>query len=74
MVEKPMTDDVTIEARFDDAMMNVYRRALDACGYNASHCFQMLYTHRGPEAPGQRRTRRNVTNNPADLQIINITN
>jgi hypothetical protein len=36
-------------ARFDDAMMSVYRRALRECGYNASRFLQMLYDHRGLE-------------------------
>ena len=38
-----------IEARFDDAMMNVYRRALNECHYNAARFLQMLYAHRGLE-------------------------
>jgi hypothetical protein len=38
-----------LEARFDAAMMNVYRRALKECGYNATRFLQMLYDHRGLE-------------------------
>jgi hypothetical protein len=45
-----MTDDLAaLEVRFDEAMMGVYRRALDECGYNASRFLQMLYAHRGLE-------------------------
>jgi len=45
-MDKALAD---LEARFDDAMMNVYRRALHECGYNASRFLQMLYDHRGLE-------------------------
>jgi len=38
-----------LESRFDDAMMNVYRRALNDCHYNATRFLQMLYDHRGLE-------------------------
>ena len=38
-----------LEARFDDAMMGVYQRALKECHYNASRFLQMLYAHRGLE-------------------------
>src|SRR6266704_1076691 len=38
-----------LETRFDDAMMNVYRRALSECNYNATRFLQMLYYHRGLE-------------------------
>jgi hypothetical protein len=38
-----------LEARFDDAMMNGYRRALNECHYNATRFLQMLYDHRGLE-------------------------
>ena len=34
-------------ARFDEAMMNVYRRALSECGYNASRFLKMLCDHGG---------------------------
>jgi hypothetical protein len=36
-----------LEARFDTAMMTVYRRALKECVYNATRFLQMLYDHRG---------------------------
>ena len=36
-----------LEARFDAAMMNIYRRALSECGYRATRFLQMLYDHRG---------------------------
>jgi len=36
-----------LEAQFDTAMMNVYRRALSECHYNATRFLQMLYDHRG---------------------------
>jgi len=38
-----------LEQVFDDAMMNVYRRALSECHYNAARFLQMLYDHRGLE-------------------------
>jgi hypothetical protein len=38
-----------LEAKFDGAMMNVYRRALSECHYNATRFLQMLYDHRGLE-------------------------
>lgn len=38
-----------IEGRFDAAMMDVYRRALSECDYNATRFLQMLYEHRGLE-------------------------
>ena len=34
---------------FDDAMMDVYQRALLECGYKASRFLQMLHEHRGLE-------------------------
>jgi hypothetical protein len=43
--ERRMADDR--EASFDAAMMDVYRRALQECGYNAARFLQMLYEHRG---------------------------
>jgi hypothetical protein len=39
----------SLESEFDDAMMSVYQRALDECGYNATRFLQMLYDHRGLE-------------------------
>jgi len=39
----------TLEARFDDAMMNVYQRARDECDYKATRFLQMLHDHRGLE-------------------------
>ena len=38
-----------LEARFDEAMMEVYRRALNECGYKATRFLHMLHAHRGPE-------------------------
>jgi len=38
-----------LEARFNEAMMDVYRRALSECGYNATRFLHMLYEHRGLE-------------------------
>ena len=38
-----------LEARFDEAMMNIYQRALSECDYNATRFLQMLYEHRGLE-------------------------
>ena len=38
-----------LEARFDEAMMNIYRRALKECDYKAARFLQMLYEHRGLE-------------------------
>lgn len=43
-MDKPLDN---LEARFDDAMMKAYRRALYECGYNATRFLQMLYEHRG---------------------------
>ena len=40
---------MSLEARFDDAMMKVYQRARDECDYNATRFLQMLYKHRGLE-------------------------
>src|SRR5882762_6370734 len=38
----------TLEAPFDDAMMKeVYQRARNECGYNATRFLQMLYEYRG---------------------------
>ena len=34
---------------FDDAMMDVYLRARNECGYNATRYLQMLHEHRGLE-------------------------
>jgi hypothetical protein len=42
-------DLAALARRFDEAMMNVYRRALAECHYNASWFLQMLYEHRGLE-------------------------
>jgi hypothetical protein len=36
-----------LEARFDSAMMDVYRRALQECHYNATRFLHMLHEHRG---------------------------
>ncbi len=38
-----------LEAQFDAAMMNIYRGALNECGYRATRFLQMLYDHRGLE-------------------------
>jgi hypothetical protein len=38
-----------LEARFDDAMMDVYQRALKECDYKATRFLQMLHEHRGVE-------------------------
>lgn len=38
-----------LEARFDEAMMEIYRRALSECGYKASRFLHMLHEHRGLE-------------------------
>jgi hypothetical protein len=38
-----------LETQFDEAMMDVYRRALSECGYNATRFLHMLYKHRGLE-------------------------
>ncbi|HUO00391.1 MAG TPA: hypothetical protein VMU69_29695 [Bradyrhizobium sp.] len=38
-----------LEGRFDEAMMDVYRRALSEGGYNATRYLHMLYEHRGLE-------------------------
>ena len=38
-----------LEARFDDAMMDVYLRALNECDYKATRFLQMLHEHRGLE-------------------------
>jgi hypothetical protein len=49
-MEEQMSDDLTrLKARFDDAMMAVYRRALDECDYKATRFFQMLHDRRGLE-------------------------
>ena len=45
-MDKALAD---LEARFDAAMMNVYRSALNECDYNATRFLQMLYDHRGLE-------------------------
>jgi hypothetical protein len=42
-------DRLGLEQRFDAAMLNVYRRALKECRYNATRFLQMLYDHRGLE-------------------------
>ncbi len=45
-----MTDDNhELERSFDNAMMDVYRRALTEAHYNASRFFNMLHEHRGLE-------------------------
>ena len=36
-----------VEARFDNAMMDVYRRALAECDYKATRFLHMLHEHRG---------------------------
>lgn len=38
-----------LEARFDEAMMDVYRRALKECDYKATRFLHMLHEHRGLE-------------------------
>jgi hypothetical protein len=38
-----------LEARFDDTMMDVYRRALAECDYKATRFLHMLHEHRGLE-------------------------
>jgi hypothetical protein len=38
-----------LEARFDNAMMDVYRKALSECDYKATRFFHMLSEHRGLE-------------------------
>jgi hypothetical protein len=38
-----------LEARFDEAMMQIYVRAKSETGYNASRYLQMLHDHRGLE-------------------------
>jgi hypothetical protein len=46
-VGDPMVED--LEARFDSAMLDVYRRALQECHYNATRFLHMLHEHRGVE-------------------------
>ena len=36
-----------LETRFDEAMMNIYVRALDEANYNATRYHEMLIRHRG---------------------------
>ncbi len=36
-----------LEARFDEAMMQIYLRAKKEVGYNATRYLQMLHDHRG---------------------------
>lgn len=38
-----------LEARFDQAMMDVYSRALNECDYKATRFLHMLHEHRGIE-------------------------
>jgi len=38
-----------LEAKFDEAMMDVYQRALKECGYKATRFLHMLHEHRGLE-------------------------
>lgn len=38
-----------MDHNFDDAMMDVYLRARNECGYNATRYLQMLHQHRGVE-------------------------
>jgi len=38
-----------MDKNFDDAMMDVYLRARNECGYNATRYLQMLHEHRGLE-------------------------
>lgn len=38
-----------LEALFDNAMMDVYRRALDECDYKATRFLHMLHEYRGLE-------------------------
>ena len=44
-----MTDVVDLRGHFDQAMFEVYRRALDECGYKATRFLQMLNDHGGLE-------------------------
>jgi hypothetical protein len=45
-----MSEDSTeLKARFDNAMMDVYQRALNECAYRATRFLQMLHEHRGLE-------------------------
>jgi len=37
------------EEGFDAAMMSIYQRALNECGYRATRFLQMLFEHRGLE-------------------------
>lgn len=41
--------DKELEARFDNAMMDVYLRALKECDYKATRFLHMLHEHRGIE-------------------------
>ena len=41
-----------LEARFDDAMMDVYRRALKECDYKATRFLHMLHELAGLKLPG----------------------
>jgi hypothetical protein len=38
-----------LEARFDDAMMDVYKRAVNEYDYKATRFLHMLHEHRGLE-------------------------
>ena len=38
-----------LKARFDEAMMDVYRRAQNECNYKATRFLRMLHEHRGLE-------------------------
>ncbi len=38
-----------LDVQFDAAMMNIYQRALNECGYRAARFLQMLFDHRGIE-------------------------
>ncbi len=45
-----MNNDLSeMENHFDAAMMNIYHRALNECGYRATRFLQMLFDHRGLE-------------------------
>jgi hypothetical protein len=47
LAEEAMSEE--LEARFDEAMMDVYRRALKECDYKATRFLHMLHEHRGLE-------------------------
>jgi hypothetical protein len=41
--------DNSLENKFDDAMLEIYKRAKKECGYNATRFLQMLTEHGGLE-------------------------